>query len=482
MNNNSNFPYVFEIKKNCYSVILKNLYFRIIIRKSGTNNHFTICVLRRVTENQIFVYKKSIDIQSYNNFYNSPNKFNNINEIISDFNDNIIKNNHFIIYVDPKNRKDSNIIFGLFLKNIGEKRINIAKVHEYYDNICNENINILNKNIDDYNYNNKDENDDEMKNISEIEIYLKMINENIYNNISFENDDISLKYKSLEMKLDNLEKENKNILDFINKEKELEKINKNNINNNIKNNIQNNNNIPNNNNNIHNSNNNENSQKKINLPLYESKLNIENENTNRSNNEKNIPNLQLKEKYKLIGIESDIFQSKDEVLLVTKFLSSEYKISFQLLYKGSRNNFNAVNFHRYYDEYVPTLILIETFNNYRFGGFSDKIWKGNNVYKESKNSFLFSLTFKEKYNIKESDKMFAIYCKQDEFFGFGKDVRILNQCNKYKNYCNFPVNYEGTKNNLLINKGINPLIGNVNSFGVKEIEVFLVNFEEKLHR
>ena len=468
--NNNNFPYVYEIKKNFYFVIFNNLYFRIIIRKSGTNNDFTICILRRVTENQIFVYKKSINIENYNNFYNS-NKFNNINEIISDFNENVIKNNHFKIYIDPKNRKDSNIIFGLFLKNVGEKRINISKVHEYYDKIYNENIDVINKNIDDYNYDNKDDDENKMEKISEIEIYLKMIKENIDDNISFESDDICLKYKSLEMKLDNLEKENKNIFDFINKEKELEKNNKNNINNNIKN-IQ--------NNNIQNKNiqniNNENSKK--NLPLYESNLNLENENITKNKKEKNLSTRE--KKFNLIGIESDIFHSKDEVLLVTKFLNSDYKISYQLLYKGSQNNFDAAKFHINYDEYVPTLILIETFNNFRFGGFSDKIWKGNNVYKESKNCFLFSLNFKEKYNIKESDKMFAVYCKQDEFFGFGKDVRIINQCNKYKNVCNFPVNYEGTKNNNLINKGINPLIGNYKNFGVKEIEVFLVKYEEKL--
>ena len=453
--NNNNFPYVYEIKKNFYFVIFNNLYFRIIIRKSGTKNDFTICILRRVTENQIFVYKKSINIENYNNFYNSSNKFNDINDIILDFNENVIKNNHFKIYIDPKNRKDSNIIFGLFLKNVGEKRINISKVHEYYDKIYNENINVMNKNFDDYD--NKDDDDENKKEkISEIEIYLKMIKENIDDNISFESDDIYLKYKSLEMKLDNLEKENKNIFDFINKEKELEKNNKNNINNN--------------------KNINGGSSKKI-LPLYESNLNIENENLTENNKEKILSS---REKYNLIGIESDIFHSKDEVSLITKFITSEYKISYKLLYKGSQNNFDAVKFHINFDEYVPTLILIETFDNFRFGGFSDKIWKGNNVYKESKNCFLFSLNFKEKFNIKESDKMFAIYCKQDEFFGFGKDVRIINQCNKYKNVCNFPVNYEGTKNNNLISKGINPLIGNYKNFGVKEIEVFLVKYEEKL--
>ena len=450
MNNNNNFPYVYEIKKNFYFVIFNNLYFRIIIRKSGTKNDFTICILRRVTENQIFVYKKSINIENYNNFYNSSNKFNDINDIILDFNENVIKNNHFKIYIDPKNRKDSNIIFGLFLKNVGEKRINISKVHEYYDKIYNENINVMNKNF--YDYDNKDDDDENKKEkISEIEIYLKMIKENIDDNINFESDDICLKYNSLEAKLDKLEKENENIFDFINKEKELEK---NNNNKNI---------------------NNENS-KKI-LPLYESNLNIENENLTENNKEKILSS---REKYNLIGIESDIFHSKDEVSLITKFITSEYKISYKLLYKGSQNNFDAVKFHINYDEYVPTLILIETFDNFRFGGFSDKIWKGNNVYKESKNCFLFSLNFKEKFNIKESDKMFAIYCKQDEFFGFGKDVRIINQCNKYKNVCNFPVNYEGTKNNNLINKGINPLIGNYKNFGVKEIEVFLVKYEEKI--
>ena len=202
------------------------------------------------------------------------------------------------------------------------------------------------------------------------------------------------------------------------------------------------------------------------------------------NKRKEIYILDIDLSYKKMLHHSSILTSHSQFKQIVNYVKNKLNISdyypvFKLLYKSSFDGKKGEDLMNQIYGKDNVIILIKIEDDIIFGGyFSENISSSKKVIDE--NCFLFSLNFKEKYNVKESDKMFAVYCKQDEFFGFGKDVRIINQCNKYKNVCNFPVNYEGTKNNNLINKGINPLIGNYKNFGVKEIEVFLVKYEEKL--
>ena len=80
----------------------------------------------------------------------------------------------------------------------------------------------------------------------------------------------------------------------------------------------------------------------------------------------------------------------------SKYLN-EHVSSFTLLYRASRDGFEADMFHELCDEKGPTLSIIEAENGYKFGGFTRLTWEGNPeeyvFYKINDDSaFIFSLT------------------------------------------------------------------------------------------
>lgn len=187
--------------------------------------------------------------------------------------------------------------------------------------------------------------------------------------------------------------------------------------------------------------------------------------------------LTKEERYRILGIKSDIVHTLDELFYISRWLSQEKATKLDLLFKGPYYNFSALSFHTEYDNLVPCLILIQANNGARFGGFTNKTWKGENEYKKDNTAFLFSLDFLEKYPIRPECANNAIFAKTSYFFTFGKgDLIIYDQCNK--RYCKseFPTSYA-----YLDNRG-NPkyrLTRYCNDFYVKDLEVFLVSFNTK---
>ena len=188
-------------------------------------------------------------------------------------------------------------------------------------------------------------------------------------------------------------------------------------------------------------------------------------------------NLTKEERYRILGIKSDIVHTVNELLYISRWLSSEKVTKLDLLYKGPYYNFDATSFHSQYDNVVPCLILIEAVGGGRFGGFTNKTWKGENEYKYDNSAFLFSLDFLEKYPIIHENASHAILAKTQYLFSFGKgDLIIYDHCNKYLCKSDFPISYRCTANNA------NPklrLTRYKNEFIVKDIEVFLVSFTMK---
>ena len=187
--------------------------------------------------------------------------------------------------------------------------------------------------------------------------------------------------------------------------------------------------------------------------------------------------LQKEERYRVLGIESDIVHSVKEVFLISQWLSPEKATKLQLLFKGPMNDFSTYKFHRDFDNVVPTLILIEAEGGGRFGGFTNQTWKGENEYKKDNTAFLFSLDFSEKYIINPQNTNCAIYAKTEYFFQFGEgDLVIIDQCNK--RYCrsDFPKSYLPSKENGAPNFRLTRY---KHDFVVKDIEVFLVSFTLK---
>ena len=187
--------------------------------------------------------------------------------------------------------------------------------------------------------------------------------------------------------------------------------------------------------------------------------------------------LTKEERYRILGIKSDIVHTLQELFYLSRCLSQEKATKLDLLFKGPYQNFSAIIYHSSLDNIVPCLILVETDKGARFGGFTNQTWKGENVYKKDPTAFLFSLNYLEKYPVRQDCVSNAIFVKGDHLFSFGKgDLIIYDQCNR--KYCKseFPRSY------MCLNNQVDPryrLTKYYNEFIVKDLEVFLVSFETK---
>ena len=183
------------------------------------------------------------------------------------------------------------------------------------------------------------------------------------------------------------------------------------------------------------------------------------------------------ERYRILGIKSDIVHTLKELFYISRWLSCEKVTKLDLLYKGPSVNFDAANFHLNNDNIVPCLILVEATNGARFGGFTNKTWKGENEYKLDQTAFLFSLDFLEKYPVNPKCANTAILAKTQYLSAFGKgDLIIYDHCNRFLCKTDFPNSY------MCLNKQCNPkhrLTKYNYDFIVKDYEVFLVSFTMK---
>ena len=211
--------------------------------------------------------------------------------------------------------------------------------------------------------------------------------------------------------------------------------------------------------------------------LFNNRSQIQLQNLNNYPSEEIMLTKTKEERYRILGIKSDIVHTLNELFYISRWLSCEKVTKLDLLYKGPSVNFDAANFHLNNDNIVPCLILIEATNGARFGGFTNKTWKGENEYKPDLTAFLFSLDFLEKYPINPKCANTAILAKTQYLCAFGKgDLIIYDHCNRYLCKTDFPNSY------MCQNKQCNPkhrLTNYKYDFIVKDYEVFLVSFTMK---
>jgi len=137
------------------------------------------------------------------------------------------------------------------------------------------------------------------------------------------------------------------------------------------------------------------------------------------------------------------------------------KFKPKLLYRGSRDGFEASAFHKKCDYIKGTLILIENDKGIRFGGFTMGTWDGDYIAKMDENAFCFSISLNKIYPVikgKEairSDPRYGPVFLND-IFGFRKDnlkmgeVYNITACN----YNGIELEYEinGCEKNLYVEK------------------------------
>ena len=183
-----------------------------------------------------------------------------------------------------------------------------------------------------------------------------------------------------------------------------------------------------------------------------------------------------KEEEKNILVDSKIIDNSiEDKEMIRKWINPELVFETKLLYRLSRDGPSIFNFHSKCDYTTPTLILIESDDQNKFGGYTTATWDMfGNVYKNSSKTFLFSLKKTKKYyrknNIKYSGDIFSgardigpwFGIHDLYFYGTMKDLYTY----KYSGQCLF---LDG--NGLVEQTNID------NSVPVKEVEVYQIKFK-----
>ena len=161
----------------------------------------------------------------------------------------------------------------------------------------------------------------------------------------------------------------------------------------------------------------------------------------------------------------------------TLFVAWRYQnknVKYYLLYRKSRDSDNAFYFHAKCDKIKGTLVIIETEDNLRIGGYTSETWEGNNISKKDNTAFIFSLNNNKGHNVKNN--LDAIYC--NPFFGpcfcgnSTPTLLISNNCDENGGECCKAIdsNYDGYIYDYEINN-------ERKNFKIKEYEVFEFKFE-----
>ena len=183
-----------------------------------------------------------------------------------------------------------------------------------------------------------------------------------------------------------------------------------------------------------------------------------------------------KEEDKNILVDSVIINNNTEDKeMMKKWINPELSFQTKLLYRLSRDGPSIFNFHSKCDYITPTLILVETEDQNKFGGYTTATWDMfGGVYKNSSKTFLFSLTKSKKYyrksNIKYNGDIFSgardigpwFGIHDLYFYGTMKDCYTY----KYSGQCAF---LDG--NGLVEQNSID------NSVVVKEVEAYQIIFK-----
>ncbi len=177
-------------------------------------------------------------------------------------------------------------------------------------------------------------------------------------------------------------------------------------------------------------------------------------------------------------IKGDIIHSREELQFITRKINKLNKrITLTLKYKASEDGDGAADFHAKCDKLQSSLVLVESTNGRRFGGFTSKDWSGNGEEKNDENAFVFSLIEGPNgecegkiYSIIPGEKAIGCYPRYGPVF-LGCQIRIYDGALKKT--------YGGStfEKGLNYNTEENFELAGEQNFGVRDIEVYEVKTE-----
>ena len=164
--------------------------------------------------------------------------------------------------------------------------------------------------------------------------------------------------------------------------------------------------------------------------------------------------------------DSLIITNESDVVLINSWIAPNKNISYNLIYRASRDGDTENDFHRNCDNIAPTLVLGITPKRYIFGGYTTVNWNYcSGKYLPDSEAFVFSINQKRKFH--SNDKIHSVqsisgYCT---IFGNGSNsLQIENNILTSNNHWSNPNGSYGSNLNLTEDK----------NFSIKEFEIFQV--------
>ena len=170
-----------------------------------------------------------------------------------------------------------------------------------------------------------------------------------------------------------------------------------------------------------------------------------------------------------IAKESNIIKNIKEESIIGNKLSISKIIKYRLLYRATRDGDSAKIFHLKCDNFHNLVVIIETIEGKRFGGYTSTKFKGANPMKIDNNAFLFSLDLKKVFDVTPDN--YAVDCNPKSGPSFsGGSLFIPDNCfEKFGKTCVVGGPYKFEKDYELNNGKKN--------FIVKELEIFQIKIE-----
>ena len=171
-------------------------------------------------------------------------------------------------------------------------------------------------------------------------------------------------------------------------------------------------------------------------------------------------------------VKGDIIHNMKELVLITKKIKKKKstRMKIDLLYKASVDGDSANVFHKKCDKAKNTIVLIETKNGKRFGGYTTCNWSGNCIEKKDSEAFIFSFDKMKTYDNIPGDNAIGCYPKFGPVF-LGCQIKIFDDA----------FDNGGTTHEKELNFNTTEdyeLTGGNRTFDVKDIEVYEVIIED----
>jgi hypothetical protein len=147
---------------------------------------------------------------------------------------------------------------------------------------------------------------------------------------------------------------------------------------------------------------------------------------------------------------------------------------WELIYKATKDGFEASTFHRLCDNQGPTMVIIQSTGGYLFGGYASQSWNSAGSYTNAKDSFLFLLTNANgspatKFLYNNNGHAFNNTPSYGPTFGNAYDLHICDKSDaNNSSYCNI-TGAHGYPNTLGLGQGT---FTGGRHFQTTEIEVF----------